>query len=135
MTYKLKIDIEQGSIDGRSMLVNLISGQQQINFADSIEIDIELPTNITLVFSGKNNMTDTVVDKDNKIIADMYTKITNIELDGMPFPKAYIQKWLCLETQDQKMYTSYIGFNGQMILKFEETTVFQQINWIKNKLQ
>ena len=135
MTYKLKIDIEQGSIDGRSMLVKLISDQQQINFADSIEIDIELPTNITLVFSGKNHMTDTIIDKDNKIIADMYTKITKIELDGVPFPIAYIRKCLCLETQDQKIYTSYIGFNGQMILKFEETTVFQQINWIKNKLQ
>ena len=132
MTCKLKIKIEQGAIDGRTMLVELMAGSEKTSFNESIEKDIKLPCSVSLLFSGKNNATDTIVDQDNNIVADMYTKILSIELDGISIPEVYIQKYLGIDTGEQKIYSSYIGFNGKMTLEFQESTLFQEINRIRH---
>lgn len=96
--------------------------------AFACNFNIALPTTIKLTFSGKDNLTDTVVDSNGKIIEDKAVIIQEITLDNIPISDVYIKKYLKLTTLDQQeIYTSYIGFNGIMELDLDRPNVFLQL--------
>jgi hypothetical protein len=92
-----------------------------------LEFDITLPTQITCKFSGKNSNTDTVLDSEGKITADVYIKIVKIEFDGFELNESFMHKKIKLCTDDaREIVTSYIGFNGFINFDFAESDVFKQ---------
>jgi hypothetical protein len=90
--------------------------------------EIGLPSKINLEFFGKNLMCDTLVDKDNIIIKDKFVKIESINLDHIPLPDSFLLENIKLITTDQKkITTNYIGFNGTVVIDFTKSNLFYQI--------
>ena len=132
-TCKLGFKFEFGKIDDRHMLVEVIHGDAvdivlpELDGQAKLQLDICLPTKITLKFSGKNANTDTIVDNQGKIIADVYVKIVKIDFDGFELSEIFMHQKIKLYTEDNtEIVTSYIGFNGSVDLNFTELDVFKQ---------
>ena len=130
---KIKFEFEFGSIDNRFMQVTVINRDQTnlVTPNDSnigiVEIDIELPTQIILTFTGKNPDTDTLADENGNITKDIYVKIVSILLDGFELNDTYLHQKIKLLTEtNQEIITSYIGFNGSIQMDLSESSVFSQ---------
>lgn len=92
------------------------------------ERQISLPTRVEIRTSGKDNNTDTIVDKDGKILEDLYVQIKEVSLDNFQLNEKYLHQKINIKTESGKMYTtSYIGFNGITVLNFQEKNVFSQV--------
>lgn len=99
----------------------------EANIAEII-VPVTLPATMLLEFSGKNHGHDTVVDVDNNIVEDLHVEILEIGLDCFNMSLNYLTQKLLLNTTDGKIInSSYIGFNGQMPITLQKTSVFQQI--------
>ena len=125
----LTFEFEFGVLDGRSMTVEIISGDQTFTantLTNTITVErITLPSQIKLAFLGKVPGRDTKVDNQGNIIADMYVKITKMLIDNLQVPTWALQKNLIYVTDDGKsLTTSYIGFNGTMTIDIPKSTVF-----------
>jgi len=93
----------------------------------SYSTNLHLPAIIKLKFSGKT-VHDTVTDKDNKIIEDMYVKVLAIRLDKFELNEKFIhQKINIVADSNETHTTSYIGFNGTITLNLAESNVFSQV--------
>ncbi len=132
-TCKLGLEFEFGTVQGRHMLVEVIHSDAinrvspESDGQAKLQLDICLPTKVTLKFSGKNANTDTIVDDQGKITADVYVKIVKIDFDGFELNEIFMHKKIKLHTEDNtKVVTSYIGFNGSVDLEFTESDVFKQ---------
>ena len=94
--------------------------------------DIELPTQVKMAFSGKNDG-DTLVDENNNIVEDMYVKIAGIWLDKFPLSEKYMHQQIQIVTTSGETHTtSYIGFNGTVVLEYSEDNVFSQVLSLSN---
>jgi hypothetical protein len=124
--FNLEIDFEFGLIDGRFM--TLIANQLVVDpSSPSCSIPVTLPGQVKLIFSGKNNSRDTKINEQGQIIADMYIKILAIRVDKMLLSDWIMHKKLTLIKPDgQTLITSYIGFNGEMIIDMPESNAFAQ---------
>lgn len=112
-------------MDHRGTKIDIVPGPA--NIAEVI-VPVTLPATISLVFSGKNHGHDTVVDTNSNILEDLHVEILEIGLDCFNMSPHYLQQKLTLDTVDGKViHSSYIGFNGQMIIDLPKTSVFQQI--------
>ena len=125
-------EFEFGSINDRYTKVN-ITHKGQVwticpnNNRGSIKFDIDLPTQVVLQFTGKDPDTDTLVDQDGNIVGDMYVKIISISLDGFKIKENFLhQKMKLLTDNGQEVVSSYIGFNGKILLDMPESDVFSQ---------
>jgi hypothetical protein len=93
----------------------------------SYSTDIHLPAIVRLKFSGKTKH-DTIMDKDNKIIEDMYVKILAIRLDKIDLNEKFIHQKIQIVTDSKDTHnTSYIGFNGTVTLDLAESNAFSQV--------
>lgn len=134
---KLTLKFEFGTIDDRHMtlLVNFSDGKLFLvtPSAPELTVDIQLPTKIDLVFSGKNYNTDTIVDQTGCIVNDIYVKVCSITLDDFNLNDIFLHQKMKLATdQGQTITTSYIGFNGIVTLDFDQSDVFSQILMLNN---
>lgn len=89
--------------------------------------DITLPAKLELEFLGKNNMCDTEIDVDGKIIKDKHVLIKEILLDNIAVEPLYLKRYLLLQHQTGVSHSNYIGFNGRMIIDLPMPNVFLQI--------
>jgi hypothetical protein len=97
------------------------------NMIGTATVDIELPDQIILNFSGKDYNADTVVDADGKIVKDVYIRIMSISVDGSRLKDNFLYQKLHIVTDDDREFTTaYIGFNGQIIIDLPKTTIFSQ---------
>lgn len=88
------------------------------------ETVINFPADFKILIDGKGPF-DTQVDTDGKIVKDKYIKILNIEVDGLACRPHYVHQNITLHTaDDQKIVTSYWGFNGTVTLDFSESNSF-----------
>jgi hypothetical protein len=133
---KFKIEFEFSKVNNKTMSVDFLheTHKQHIHPTDAkveqVEITIELPTTIKLVFLGKTDGVDTIVDG-IEIIEDLHVKISNIWLDDFAIHLAVLQKMPVLNTHSSKIVKSnYIGFNGDVNLIFNEKNVFDQIMYL-----
>lgn len=93
-----------------------------------ITVPVQLPTNIILEFSGKDQNRDTVIDANNNIIEDLHIEILEIGLDCFTMPSHYLKQQISLHTVDKKViHSNYIGANGEMSIDLPKNSVFQQI--------
>jgi len=136
---KIKFDFEFGKINDRNMTVVITNNDQKFLVApsdkqiQSIDFDIDLPTQVILKFAGKDPTRDTIVDKDGNITADVYVKILSITLDGFELRETFLYQKMKLVTDDgQEIKTAYIGFNGQIIIDMLESDVFCQYHSLHN---
>jgi hypothetical protein len=129
-TCKLEIDFEFGSCRNNYFSLHVDDGNSQTRVSkddSSYSTDINLPAIVRLKFSGKTKH-DTIIDKDNKIIEDMYVKILAIRLDKMELNEKFIHQKIEIVTDSNDTHTtSYIGYNGTMTLNLAESNVFSQV--------
>lgn len=132
---KLTLGLEFGSIRNQTMSVEVLNDNSRFFYNPGIDtkivcnLDIVLPTIVTLNIIGKNMSTDTIVDPSGKIIKDKYVKIISMQLEGISVPKEFLEKHIQILTDNQTTYYSnYIGFNGRAILEFTEQNIFYQYN-------
>ena len=139
----IEFDLEFGCINNKLMTVALSSGDNvtQIQpksvdgqYLSKPRLYIDLPAVVKLTFSGKDHNTDVVFDQDGKITQDLYVKIRGINLDGFNLNEKFIHQGLTINTTDgQTWTTSYIGFNGEILLDLSEPNVFLQYYSILNR--
>jgi hypothetical protein len=132
---QLRIDFEYGLIDGKIMQVEIYNNQKVLTATPQINgdyaqaqvfLDLTLPTRLFLIFSGKNNLTDTQIDENGNIIKDLYVKITNLALDKIEISQNALNQKLVLETATGSIPTNYVGFNGRITLNLDKPNVFLQ---------
>jgi hypothetical protein len=110
---------------------NLI--QKPLDGRVDMELDLVLPENVVIKTSGKNLKYDTKMNSKGEIIEDLYVKIESISLDGFPLGERYIHQLITINTDDgNHVSTSYLGFNGEVVLEFAEDNAFFQVLKIKN---
>ena len=127
---------EFGTIDGRAMTLEISTPTETIlvipNQIDSrligdTKIEVDLPTQIVLKFTGKNYNTDTIVDENGNIVKDIYIKILSMRMDGFKLNEKFLhQKIKVVTDQSQQYNTAYIGFNGLIEFDLNEPNVFLQ---------
>ena len=122
---RFEIKLEFGQLSSGKVMNAVLFHQDQECSAWSF--DIQLPTKIKLVVSGKDMATDTKVDEQGKIIQDLYVKIVKISLDGFELDDRFLFQKIKLVTNDGVRIGSYLGFNGHVDFVMDQPTVFQQI--------
>jgi hypothetical protein len=126
----LEIDFEFGSCRNLYFSLYVDDGNSLTKVSkddSSYSTNIHLPAIIKLKFSGKT-VHDTVMDKDNKIIEDMYVKVLAIRLDKFELNEKFIHQTINIVTDSNETHTtSYIGYNGTITLDLAETNVFSQV--------
>jgi len=86
-----------------------------------VEFPIKLPCVITVKVSGKNLLTDTIVDSDGRVLKDKFIKIDSMWLAKHPIPE-HIYMNLCeVDTGNDKFKTAYFGYPGTILINFNET--------------
>jgi hypothetical protein len=132
----VEFSFEFGTIGNKTMSVEIQTPNKQISVVphqlDSkliniTTIEVDLPTQIMLKFTGKDYNTDTVIDENGKIVQDIYVKILSVSMDGFKLNEKFLhQKIKIFTDQEQEYTTAYIGFNGVVTLDLVEDTVFSQ---------
>jgi hypothetical protein len=129
----VRLRFEFSKLHDRVMTVQCTSGStiqrlepQQAGFYD-LDFRTTLPGRISLMFSGKNNLTDTVLDKDGSMVADLFVRLDAITIDDIPI-KIDVAPIMLLTTETgEKHQTNYVGFNGQAVLHLLEHNAFDLI--------
>ena len=110
---------------------NLI--QKPLDGRVDMELDLMLPENVVIETSGKNPKYDTKMNSKGEIVEDLYVQIESISLDGFPLGEKYIHQMVKINTDEGKhVNTSYLGYNGEVVLEFTEDNAFFQVLKIKN---
>ena len=138
----VEIDFEFSYLNNKFMQVQVINGNQVVDVNPTLinnkylsiaKIDVVLPTNVSLHFKGKNANFDTIMDDQGNITDNLYVKILAIKLDGFGIPEDFLHQGLKLYTTDNQTFvTSFIGFNGTMMLDLIKPAVFSQFLYFKN---
>ena len=127
---KLEIKFEFGSCNGKYFTVVIDDNKSVKNITPTDNFyctEIELPTQVKLVLSGKTDG-DTLMDENNNIVEDMYVKIAAIWLDKFPLSAKYMHQKIQIVTLSGETHTtSYFGFNGTVVLDYPEDNVFSQV--------
>ena len=144
MNYDLLLEFAFAHTDNK---MKLFCDQQEvvpINGKGSIEKKISLPSSLWLQISGKNEDKDTSIE-DGFIVKDRHIRLINVSLNGIRPPTNFIRRWPLLHVggrgRNQKIYSHYWGFNGEIELEFcgkdiltwlLETNRFRDDNWHKD---
>ena len=128
----INFEFEFGMIDNRHMNMtiqnqdNLMHVVPHLNNKATASMEIALPTEIKMTFFGKNPE-DTCIDSQGNITQDMYVKILKIDFDGFDLNEIFLHQKIKLHTEHgSEITTSYVGFNGSIVLNFPESNVFTQ---------
>lgn len=133
-TFALEIKLEFGKCQNQIMEMILsvnnndpIWIQPDANGLVAINLNIDLPSQVVLQFKGKDANTGTIVDANGNIVEDMYVKFLSIALDGFNLSEKFLhQKIKLLAENGQEIFSSYVGFNGIVVLDLTESDVFSQ---------
>lgn len=127
---KIKFKFELGILpNGKQMQLSINGDKIPVDGLKNYEheMEVQLPCNINLLFSGKDSNTDTIVSESGDILHDSYVKVNSITLDGHKFTNE-IHKMIYLVTNSGDVVNSnYIGFNGVVNLELSEVSVFRQV--------
>ena len=131
---KFKLSLVFGKCNNKYMTVkvnNLI--QKPLDGRVDMELDLMLPENVVIETSGKDPKYDTKMNSKGEIVEDLYVQIESISLDGFPLGEKYIHQMIKINTDEGKhVNTSYLGYNGEVVLEFAEDNAFFQVLKIKN---
>jgi hypothetical protein len=138
---KLSIEFETESAHDKTMNLCIMHNNQIVQESRAMpegsytwHHDIELPTTITLITSGRLQ-SGTIVDENNNIIKNMSIKIKDIFLDGLPIWNFWTEHFVIAECDDSDeiVIGPVICANAKIDLRFEEESVFKWL--VKTKLQ
>jgi hypothetical protein len=137
---KLSIEFETESVHDKTMNLCVMHNNQVVHKSRAMpegsytwHYDVELPTTITLITSGRGP-TSTIVDEHNNILKNMSIKIKNVFLDGLPTWDGWAEYAIITECDDSDeiVIGSVICNNGTITLEFQEESVFKWI--VKTKI-
>ena len=126
MNTKIDLTLAVGECNGymnsQWFVDNVIVADVKPTTADDIDIsfDVTLPCTITVLFSGKNMATDTVLDESGNVLRDKFIFFKHLSLARVPVPEHIFRNFCNYETEDQTLNTTYYGFPGKMTFKFDE---------------
>jgi hypothetical protein len=132
---KLSIEFETESVHGKTMHLCILYNNQIVQKSRAMSEgvstwchEIELPTTITLITSGRGPAS-TIVDSNNNIVKNMSIKIKNIFLDGLPTWDNWYEEAIITECDDSDeiLIGSTICANATVALEFKEHNVFKWI--------
>lgn len=128
ISFKFTAGFIQGKTMEMSILLNnKIAWEEKIeqeNFV--VVLDCVFPCEITFVLKGKEK-TDTIVDKDEKILQDKFLRIDSIVIDRMPIKKWILENRLIkFDSHDNlhNLYTNYFAYNGQANISINSNDYF-----------
>ena len=137
---KLSIEFETESVYGKTMNLCILHNNQIVQKSYAMpegvstwSYDIVLPTTISLITSGRGQVS-TIVDEHNNIVKNMSIKIKNIFLDGLPAHHVWPEDSVIAECDDsdEVLIGSTICANATIELEFNEESVFKWV--LKTKL-
>ena len=119
---KVKLEFEFVPLHNKVMALSINNNviTPNDNNRQTTVVDITLPGAIVLEISGKDLNNDTVVDASGNIIADKHIKLIAAEIDGLQINPQFLLSW----PQGNNIKTSYFGFNGNVILQFDDANSF-----------
>ena len=119
---KVKLEFEFVPLHNKVMTLSINNNviTPNDNNRQTTVVDITLPGAIVLEISGKDLNNDTVVDASGNIIADKHIKLIAAEIDGLQINPKFLLSW----PQGNNIKTSYFGFNGNVILQFDDANSF-----------
>lgn len=130
---KLRIRFKLGKCNNKLFNINvnkqeLIPTETDSSIYAVFEQKIKLPTSIEIRTYGKDPNIDTIIDKDGKIVQDLYAQIIEVSLDNFQIAENYLHQKIKVVTDSGAIHTtSYIGFNALTTLNFCENDVFSQV--------
>lgn len=111
----------------KDSLSSILPVQSDEEFIAVYENLIQLPTDIEIFFSGKDQNQDTIMNSDGEIVEDLYVQIEEITLDYFKLNSKYLNQKIDIVTENGDTHTtSYFGFNGKITLRFGEDNVLAQ---------
>lgn len=132
-SFQLTMEFEFGIVNGQIIKTLLQVDEQRIPIIPDdkglakIAVTVDLPAQLVLTFSNKDPNTGTLIDDCGNIIKDVFVKILSISFDGFELNEKFIHQKIKLLTETgQEIFTSYIGFNGIIVLNLTESNVFSQ---------
>ena len=144
MIYDLRLDFAFNNTNNK-MRISL-DDQEIIPIAGkgTLITKIQLPCTLWLKIYGKNENKDTIIDNDI-VIKDRHIRLVDVLLNGVRPASNFIRRWPQLHVggrdRNQKIYSHYWGFNGEIELDFNErdllswlmsTNKFRDDDWHKN---
>ena len=120
---RVRLQFKFVSLNGAYMNLTVVSNLETIEVtpADNVtvEINVKLPSDILLNFSGKG-VEDTLVGDDGKILADKHVELVAAAIDRLPVSQHFIHNW----PLSNNIRTAYFGFNESVKLEFQERNSF-----------
>ena len=117
------MDFVFGELDG-AVMTCWVNGQEVKPNADNrgtATVALQWPGEIVITLGGKNQLTDTKVDQQGKIIQDKFVQLTNVCVDRLAVSHHFLQKWPLVNNE---IRTCYFGFNGTVQLIFDSPSAF-----------
>jgi hypothetical protein len=135
----IDVELEFGPVDGKFMCVSGRCGDQIIElqpaengltpFVTTVSFVCQLPNKLELIFKGKDPNTGTIVGPDGSIVQDMYVKINKFAIDRLKCNDIFLHQKIKLITIDnQEIVTSYVGFNGSVVINLDQPNAFFQLH-------
>lgn len=133
-TMTLKFEV--GRVDETSMGITVKSTLHQGTYDNlgedfSVTFPVEFPSQVIIETFGKGPH-DTKVDADGKVIADKYLKLTDILIDQLSVARYYCDQKVVIDNGNQKITTSYWGYNGTVIIELDEENGFRWLAKTQN---
>jgi hypothetical protein len=132
-SVRVRIEFDFTSVNDRIMAIEisdqdlLITPPPDSPGIRTIEFDLIIPSEIKMIFSGKNQDLDTILDGNNNIVQDLCVKFNKIWLDGIPVNVHPSKMVKFLPDSGESISTNYIGFNGELTIAIDQTNTFDQI--------
>lgn len=130
---KLSIEFECESVYDKTMNLCIVHNEEIVlptmampEGSFTWDYNIELPTRLTLITSGRTQ-SSTIVDEHNNIVKNMSITIKNIFLDGLPVWNFWADHCIITECDDsdEVIIGPTICSNGTITLEFNELSVFK----------
>lgn len=114
----------------------LYSGKQLEPGPLNISVEVDWPTQLTIITSNKNE-TDTHCDSDGNIIEDKSIDVVGIQINGFPVQIDLVdQLFSCQRNHSEEItHENYWGFNGTVVIDFTGSSPMRYLLGLKNQFE
>lgn len=129
MITKCELDLFFGTCNGTMTLQAICSGRSQqisgVEGTHTLIVEITWPSQLLLTVAGKNQELDTVLGPAGEIAADKHVHLRGMRLDNIPIQQDLLHKICQYTYQKQTIQGCYWGFDGQIVINFQETDLLR----------
>lgn len=130
-SVRMRFEFEFTRVNERMMVIDIPEYGLLVNPSSpgsyTAEFDLIIPASIKMIFSGKNQNLDTILDSDGNIVQDLCVQLNKIWLDGLPVNVHASKISKFTRESGESQATNYIGFNGELVMHLDHDNAFDQI--------